>query len=259
MMRANGNLLDRWRENNTVVPNQQEHRARVRAPNRYYPLFKPLGFSRLVINNIEVPHCVICPRTLSNQTMTDYHLGNHRDRHNEKRVRDGLPPFCADDLHGRVDQFNGGEERVYMQRFFTNKPKAKSSLEIAYDIIMARLPMTVGEVFKALMVKVVRNFDSRNSSIYNTICTSRDTMKRCGVLLADNVERAVIQYIKASPIAAAIQIDLSTAVAGNLQMICFCRIVIDIGGTFIKLDDFFFISDLALYQSAEELMFLLVR
>lgn len=189
---------------------------------KYSETYLQFGFTFIVNNGMDIPLCVLCQKTLGNDSMKPSLLTRHLER--------AHPEFKDKDL-----DFFKRKEAVFKKqrldpsgRFFQQTSAAvKASYEVSLMIAKQKKAHTIGEdlVLPAAkeMVRCVLGDESVKK--LNSISLSNNTVQRRIEEMSLDIFQQVISEISMSKIGFAIQLDESTDVTNCAQLLIFARYV----------------------------------
>ena len=187
----------------------------------YNESFLNFGFSFLIKNDIQIPQCVICFKTLTNESMKPSKLREHFVKVHPELVDKGV-----EYLKLKAE----GLKRAKLDASGTFRQESNKIMEASYYISLQiaknKKPHTIGEeLIKPCLLETARLV--LNEGSYNKIkeiSISNNTVQRRIQEMAIDIKEQVIEKIHSSPFFS-IQLDESTDVAQCSQLMVFARYV----------------------------------
>ena len=185
---------------------------------KYADSYLQLGFTSILNNGIEVPQCVLCHTTLSNESMKPSLLHRHFEIKHETFKDKDLSFFKHKEAglkRQRLDQSGS----IYQQ---TNSI-VKASYEVSLMIAKQKKAHTIGEnlILPAAKEMVRHIIGEEAAKKLNSVSLSNDTVKRRIVDMSEDILRQIISGIKSSKSGFAIQLDETTDVTNCAQLLVF--------------------------------------
>ncbi|XP_003368794.1 zinc finger protein [Trichinella spiralis] len=179
------------------------------------------GFVAIEKNGVEVPQCVVCLDTLSNDALRPTRLQRHLHNRHPELSKKPVEYFCA--KRDSLSQMRLDKKGKYNQE---TAKAVKVSYEIAMLIAKNKKPHTIGENLVKLCivnaVKILLGDDMAKQ--FKNISLSDSTVKRRIDELADDIKQQVLEKVKCSPFFA-ISCDESTDQANCAQLIVYARFI----------------------------------
>ncbi|KRZ65670.1 SCAN domain-containing protein 3 [Trichinella papuae] len=179
------------------------------------------GFVAIEKNGVEVPQCVVCFDTLSNDALRPTRLQRHLHHRHPELSKKPVEYFCA--KRDSLSQMRLDKKGKYNQE---TAKAVKVSYEIAMLIAKNKKPHTIGEnLVKPCIVNAVKILLGDDiAKQFKNISLSDSTVKRRIDELADDIKQQVLEKVKCSPFFA-ISCDESTDQANCAQLIVYARFI----------------------------------
>ncbi|XP_003368146.1 zinc finger protein [Trichinella spiralis] len=179
------------------------------------------GFVAIEKNGVEVPQCVVCLDTLSNDALRPTRLQRHLHNRHPELSKKPVEYFCA--KRDSLSQMRLDKKGKYNQE---TAKAVKVSYEIAMLIAKNKKPHTIGEnLVKPCIVNAVKILLGDDmAKQFKNISLSDSTVKRRIDELADDIKQQVLEKVKCSPFFA-ISCDESTDQANCAQLIVYARFI----------------------------------
>ncbi|KRZ14060.1 Protein ZBED8 [Trichinella zimbabwensis] len=172
-------------------------------------------------NGVEVPQCVVCLDTLSNDALRLTRLQRHLHHRHPELSKKPVEYFSA--KRDSLSQMRLDKKGKYNQE---TAKDVKVSYEIAMLIAKNKKPHTIGEnLVKPCIVNAVKILLGDDiAKQFKNISLSDSTVKRRIDELADDIKQQVLEKVKCSPFFA-ISCDESTDQANCAQLIVYARFI----------------------------------
>lgn len=189
---------------------------------KYSETYLQFGFTFVVNNGMDIPVCVLCQKTLGNDSLKPSLLTRHLER--------AHPEFKDKDLNF----FKRKEEVLKKQRldpsgriFQQNSAVVQASYEVSLMIAKQKKAHTIGEnlVLPAAKAMVRCVLGDESEKKLNSISLSNNTVQRRIEEMSLDIFQQVISEISMSESGFAIQLDESTDVTNCAQLLMFARYV----------------------------------
>ena len=222
-------LLTSSKNKNTI--NKSKEKTKIR---KYDENYISLGFTYLVINNIQHPLCFICGDKLTNHSLKpqklEIHFKQHEDWHSssEETMKKQLQKFQG-------NQFNNNNSIITQDKLLKI-----ASYMVAYEIAKNKKSYLSGEkLIKPILKQIaILFFGIKDSYLMDKIPLSNNTMASRTIELADDIISQILHKVKNSFNGLfSIQLDESTDIDSKAQLSGFVRWCEEDG---IKEDIFFF-------------------
>ncbi|KRZ92366.1 SCAN domain-containing protein 3 [Trichinella sp. T8] len=179
------------------------------------------GFVAIEKNGVEVPQCVVCLDTLSNNALRPTRLQRHLHNRHPELSKKPVEYFCA--KRDSLSQMRLDKKGKYNQE---TAKAVKVSYEIAKLIAKNKKPHTIGEnLVKPCIVNAVKILLGDDmAKQFKNISLSDSTVKRRIDELADDIKQQVLEKVKCSPFFV-ISCDESTDQANCAQLIVYARFI----------------------------------
>ncbi|XP_066983785.1 protein FAM200C-like [Macrobrachium rosenbergii] len=212
----------------------------------YNKSFLNFGFSFIVNNGMQMPQCVICKKTLANESMKPFKLNEHLTNVHPELANKDLAYFKIKDHQLKWSRLDHGTGVLFQPSSIFKAPYRISLL-----IAKQKMPHTIGEkLVKPCMVEAARLFLDQNcDNKLNQISLSDNTVKQRIDDMLQDIKSQVIEKIKLSPFFA-IQLDETTDVAHLPQLLVYARFISE---NQVE-EEFFFCSPLITTTNAEDIM-----
>eukprot|EP00096_Caligus_rogercresseyi_P009484 TRINITY_DN3234_c0_g1_i1.p1 TRINITY_DN3234_c0_g1~~TRINITY_DN3234_c0_g1_i1.p1 ORF type:complete len:544 (+),score=51.68 TRINITY_DN3234_c0_g1_i1:127-1758(+) len=212
----------------------------------YKESFLSFGFTFTVNNGIQVPQCVICKKTLSNESMKPFKLKEHLTKVHSELTEKDLAYFKIKEHQLKRSRLDHGTGVLFQP---SNVDKA--SYQISFLIAKQKKQRTIGEkLVKPCMVEAAcLVLDQNCASKLNQISLSDNTVKHRIDDMSQDIKSQVIEKIKLSPFFA-IQLDETTDVTHLPQLLVYARFI---SGNQVE-EEFLFCSPLITTTKAEDIM-----
>jgi len=187
---------------------------------KYSEDYLKFGFTS-VLNNIEVPQCVLCLKTLGNDSLKQSLLSRHLEKAHPSDNKRDLEFFKCKETSLKKRQIDSGGS--FHQQ---SNAAVKASYEVALMIAKQKKPYTIREdiilpAAKEMVCSVIGNDAAKK---LNQISLSNNTVQhQIEEMSLDILEQVVIEIHK-SPVGFAIQLE-STDVANCSQLLVFVQYV----------------------------------
>ena len=212
----------------------------------YNESFLSFGFSFTVNNGMQVPQCVICKKTLANESMKPFKLKEHLTKVHPELAKKDLAFFKIKENQLKRSRFDHGTGVL-----FQPSNVVKASYKISFLIAKQKKPHTIGEkLVKPCMVEAARLVLDQNCvNKLNQVSLSDNTVKQRIDDMSQDIKSQVIEKIKLSPFFA-IQLDETTDVAHLPQLLVYARFISE---NQVE-EEFLFCSPLITTTKAEDIM-----
>ena len=188
---------------------------------KYSETYLKFGFTFTINNGLDIPVCVLCQKSLGNDSMKPSLLTRHLER--------AHPEFKDKEL-----DFFKHSESVFKKQcldkggmfFQQTNASLKASYEVSFMIAKQKRAHTIGEnlVLPAAKVIVRCVFGDKSVKKLNSILLSNSTVQRRIEEMSVDILQQVISDICRSESGFAIQLDESTDVTNCAQLLIFCSI-----------------------------------
>ena len=188
---------------------------------KYLDDYIKYGFTVISKNGIEMPQCVICYKTLSNDAMRPSRLERHLST---------VHPDLVNKPKGYFDGKSISLKRVKLDRDGDFRQGLKKVVEASYEIslliVRAKKPHNVGETLVKPCIlsaaKLVLGEDSYQK--LSEISLSDSTVKLRIDEMADDIKTQMLEKVRSSPFFA-IQCDETTDVSQCSQLLVYVRFI----------------------------------
>ena len=209
------------------------------------------GFSFIVRKEEQIPQCVVCMKTLSNDSMKPHQLKQHL-----KNVH----PDLAEKDRAYFERKERQLKRARLDTSGTTHVQAgsilKASYMVSYRIAMEKKPHTIGEtLIKPCMLECTKLVLGETAARkLADVSLSNDTVKTRIQEISTDIKQQIVKKLNSSPLFA-IQLDESTDVASLSQLMVFARYI---GSTAIE-EEFLFCKPLQKHTTATDVMKLISK
>src|SRR5215469_15579232 len=212
----------------------------------YNDNFLNFGFTAIVNNGVQMPQCVICKKTLANESMKPSKLKEHLIKVHPELASKDLSYFTIKNQQlkrSRLDHETG--------ILFQDSKIVEASYKISLLIAKQKKPHTIGEkLVKPCMLEAARLVLDQNCvNKLNKISLSDKTVKRRIDNMSQDIKLQVVEKIRQSPFFA-IQLDETTDVSQVSQLLVYTWFV---SGNKME-EEFLFCKPLMLTTKAEDVM-----
>uniref|UniRef100_UPI00358DE3FE protein FAM200C-like n=1 Tax=Myxine glutinosa TaxID=7769 RepID=UPI00358DE3FE len=187
----------------------------------YNGSFLNFGFSSIVNNGVQLPQCVICKKTLANESLKPFKLKEHFAKVHPELASKDLAYFKIKEHQLKRSRLDHGTGVL-----FQHSKIVEASYKISLLIAKQKKPHTIGEMLvKPCMVEAARLVLDQNCvNKLNQISLSDNTVKQRIDDMSQDIKLQVTEKIRLSPFYA-IQLDESTDVAQLPQLLVFARFI----------------------------------
>ncbi|XP_075234145.1 protein FAM200B-like [Lycorma delicatula] len=188
-------------------------------PRKYNDDFFQFGFTSSMENDIVVPECVICGFKLSNSAMVPSKLQRHLVT-NHPSLSTKEKSYFESYLSSKLKQ-----GKNFKKQLCVSEKAQVASYEIAELIAVKLKPHNLAEeIILPVCRKIVKTMIGGSADIeISKIPLSNDTIHRRIKDLSENIEQNTAKTLANSNFA--IQIDETTDITGNSQLIAFVRFI----------------------------------
>lgn len=188
----------------------------------YSESYLQFGFTSIEQNGIVIPQCVICHKTLGNDSMKPSLLTRHLEKVHPEFINKDLDFFKYKETVLKKQRLDSGG-RIFQQ----NNAALKASYEVSLLIAKQKKPYTIGEdlvlpAAKTMIRCVLRDECAKK---LNTISLSNSTVQRRIEEMSVDILQQVICEICKSEVGFSIQLDESTDITNCAQLLVFARYV----------------------------------
>lgn len=189
----------------------------------YNESFLNFGFSCIENNGVQLPQCVVCQKTLANESMKPFKLKEHLAKVHPEMANKDLAYFKIKEnqlKRSRLDHRTGV--------LFQPSKIVAASYKISLLIAKQKKPHTVAETLvKPCMIEAARLVLDQNSvNKLNQISLSNSTVKQRISEMSQDIKLQVTEKIRLSPFFA-IQLDETTDVAQLSQLLVYARFIFE--------------------------------
>jgi hypothetical protein len=212
----------------------------------YNESFLNFGFSSIVNNGVQLPQCVICKKTLANESLKPFKLKEHLAKVHPELASKDLAYFKIKEHQLKRSRLDHGTGVL-----FQHSKIVEASYKISLLIAKQKKPHTIGETLvKPCMVEAARLVLDQNCvNKLNQISLSDNTVKQRIDDMSQDIKLQVTEKIRLSPFFA-IQLDESTDVAQLPQLLVYARFISE---NQVE-EEFLFCSPLITTTKAEDVM-----
>ncbi len=212
----------------------------------YNESFLNFGFSSIVNNGVQLPQCVICKKTLANESMKPFKLKEHLAKVHPELASKDLAYFKIKEHQLKRSRLDHGTGVL-----FQHSKIVEASYKISLLIAKQKKPHTIGETLvKPCMVEAAcLVLDQNCVNKLNQISLSDNTVKQRIDDMSQDIKLQVTEKIRLSPFFA-IQLDESTDVAQLPQLLVYARFISE---NQVQ-EEFLFCSPLITTTKAEDVM-----
>lgn len=197
-------------------------RSKTNWSRHYSEEYLKFGFVSTGSDN-HLPVCVICLTTLSNECMKPSKLKRHLETKHPDHMTKSLDFF-----KNKKSELLSAKKIIHNTCCTGSKNEnlVMASYEISKLIAENGYSHTVGEKLIMPVLKIVtsRVFEKKQENQLKLLSLSNNTVKRRIVDMAEHIQATLIQRVQLSQFFA-LQVDESTDVADNANLICFVRYV----------------------------------
>ncbi|KAG0724265.1 Protein ZBED8 [Chionoecetes opilio] len=203
----------------TLRPYRSEPMASTSKKRKWNETYQQYGFTKFSRDGLDAAQCIHCSTVLANCSLKPAKLSHHQSN---------LHPnieLTEEDLEAKRKRFDKQGTLPTYGFQPESKPMVQASFEVALKIAERKKAHTIGEeLIKPCAEIMVRNVlgDKAKREI-SKISLSNNTVRRRIDDMAADVCNQVCQEIRASAFRASLQLDESTDIANQSQLIAFVR------------------------------------
>ncbi|XP_066958608.1 protein FAM200C-like [Macrobrachium rosenbergii] len=212
----------------------------------YNESFLNFGFSFIVNNGMQMPQCVICKKTLANESMKPFKLKEHLTKVHPELANKDLAYFKIKEHQLKGSRLDHGTGVL-----FQPSNVVKAPYRISLPIAKQKKPHTIGEkLVKPCMVEAARLVLDQNCvNKLNQISLLDNTVKQRIDDMSQDIKSQVTEKIKLSPFFA-IQLDETKDIAHLPQLLVYAWFISE---NQVE-EEFLFCSLLITTTKAEDIM-----
>lgn len=240
---TDGNSSDELSLSHHAKTESTTRKAKVR---KYDPEYLQFGFIPYK-DNSDQPQCVICLNVLSNESMKPAKLKRHlATKHNELKDK----PV---DFFKRRAEVYANQQKMITTATTVNEKALKASYVMALRISKSKKAHTVAEslIMPAALEICEIMLGKESSRKLQSIPVSNDTIKRRICDMSNDIQVQLVERLQSSIFA--IQLDESTDIAGQAQLLVYIRYCFDND----LLEDFLFCKPMPLRTTGEDIFTML--
>ena len=187
---------------------------------KYSPAYIKYGFIAIEHNGEALPQCVVCMKTLANSAMKPSLLQRHLDTNHPDKKDRNESFFQRLGEHVRRQRLDK-TGTIYQRK----KGVVKASYEVALLIAKNLKAHTIGEslVMPAAKMLVKHVFGEEAAAKLESVSLSNNTVKNRIEEMSVDIADQVISGVKDSKYGFSIQLDESTDVTNNAQLLVYVR------------------------------------
>ena len=183
----------------------------------YHESFMKFGFTSIVHNGTVLPQCVICKKTLANESMKPSKLKLHFTKVHPVFVNKDIEFFKFKETQLKRSRLDNDSSVMFQSSNVT-----RASYEIALLIAKQKKPYTIGETLvKSCIIKAAELLlDQKSVDKLSQISLSNDTIKNRIDEMSEDIKLQVIKNIRNS-LYFSLQLDESTDISHISQLLVY--------------------------------------
>ena len=189
----------------------------------YKEAFLNFGFTSVIENSIEKPHCVIFFKVLTQESMKPRKLKQHFKSCHCELLEKSVDYSRRKAEHLKNRRLNSGG--MWPRQ---NKALLEASYRIAFRIAQSKKPHTIGEelIKPCLIEATTLILGKEKANKLEEISLSNDTIKKCISEMSQDILLQVVEEIRSGPIFS-LQLDESTYVSSCAHLLVYGRYIFE--------------------------------